>query len=304
MLEDAAPCGMWAADMIEIAQLRYVRLGTPDLPAAVDFATRILGLQIVDQRDGQVRFRSDFRDHTLVYVSGDARDQAIGFEIHGDAAFAQALAELDAAGLRVTIGTAAEAERRAVRSFASVTTPGGTRIELALRPLHSGWRFFPSRDTGITGLEAVAVRSTDAGADEAFWTHRMNGHVSDWVGDAAYLRFDDAHHRLAIHPAATNGILAVEYRVESVDQLMQSLYFLQAAQVRIVHGPGRRPTSEQMFLTFAGPDGMLFSFVTEGRAATATPPVPRQFARSAASFCGWGSESSVPEFQALEERFR
>ena len=37
--------------MIAIDHLRYVRLGTRDLPAAVDFAERVLGLQLVDRNE-------------------------------------------------------------------------------------------------------------------------------------------------------------------------------------------------------------------------------------------------------------
>ena len=59
--------------MIEIEQLRYVRLGTRNLPAAVDFAQRILGLQLIERNDEQATFRSDFRDHTLVYEVGDRK---------------------------------------------------------------------------------------------------------------------------------------------------------------------------------------------------------------------------------------
>ena len=47
--------------MIEIEQLRYVRLGTHNLPVAVDFAQRILGLQLIERTEEQATFRSDFR---------------------------------------------------------------------------------------------------------------------------------------------------------------------------------------------------------------------------------------------------
>ena len=284
--------------MIDIAQLRYVRLGTQDLAAAADFATRILGLQIVDKTDEQISFRSDWRDHTLVYLAGDPAEQAIGFEVHGDDAYHEALRDLETHGIAARLGTADEAGRRKARAFARFATPSGIAIDLVLRPQHSGWRYFPSRDAGVTGLEAVALRARSPADDETLWTSSFNGRVSDWVGDAAYVAFDAAHHRLAIHPSSKSGILAVEYRVESVDQLMQNMYFLQSAQVRIVHGPGRRPTSEQMFLTFVGPDDVLFSFVTEGRQTQSEmPQVPRQFARRVDSFCSWGSETDVPEFR-------
>ncbi|MEP9356133.1 VOC family protein [Xanthobacter sp. KR7-65] len=284
--------------MITIEQLRYVRLGTRDLPAAADFATRILGLQLVERTPQQATFRSDFRDHTLVYVAGDPSEQAVGFELRDEDAFQAALAALAERGIQATPGTAEEAALRKVKAFAAVRDPSGNRIELVLRPMQSGWRFHPTRDSGVTGLEAVALRGTAGEADGDFWTRLLGGRVSDWVGDAAYIRFDGgAHHRLAVHPAATAGVLAVEYRVEGVNQLMQNKYFLQASQVRIVHGPGRRPTSEQMFLTFAGPDGVLFSYVTEGEGAIdEARHRPRQFPRERGSFCSWGSESAIPEF--------
>jgi 2,3-dihydroxy-p-cumate/2,3-dihydroxybenzoate 3,4-dioxygenase len=82
---------------------------------------------------------------------------------------------------------------------------------------------------------------------------------------------------------------------------MQAMYFLQSAQVKIVHGPGRRPSSGQIFLTFVGPDDMLFSYVAEGtRIADDKAHRPRQFPRRRESFCAWGSESTVPEFAVSE----
>jgi 2,3-dihydroxy-p-cumate/2,3-dihydroxybenzoate 3,4-dioxygenase len=79
---------------------------------------------------------------------------------------------------------------------------------------------------------------------------------------------------------------------------MQSSYFLRSAQVRIVDGPGRRPFSNQLFLTFAGPDGVLFSYVAEGsRIADEAAHRPRQFAKKRLSFCAWGSDCDIPELQ-------
>jgi 2,3-dihydroxy-p-cumate/2,3-dihydroxybenzoate 3,4-dioxygenase len=283
--------------MIRIDQLRYVRLGTRDLPAAVDFAERVLGLQLVDRSDDAACFRSDMRDHTLVFFLGEPTERAVGFEIHGQAQFEAAVAELSRNGLEAAVGTQEECAARKVRALASFRDPGGNVIELVLRPLHSGWRYFPARDAGITGLKGVALRSRNVPACEALWTTLFNGRVSDWVGETAFLRFDQAHHRLAYYPSTGRGFLAIEFGVENVDLLMQNNYFLQSAQVRIVHGPGRRPTSNQIFVTFAGPDETLFSFVTEGdEIANEAVHRPRQFPRSRSSFCAWGSESDVPEF--------
>jgi 2,3-dihydroxy-p-cumate/2,3-dihydroxybenzoate 3,4-dioxygenase len=289
--------------MIEIEQLRYVRLSTRNLPAAVDFAQRILGLQLVDKTDDQASFRSDFRDHTLVYVKGDPAEQAIAFEVRTPDMLERAAAALEGAGLSVTRGNAEGAAARKVREFISFRDQSGNTVELVVRPLNTGWRYFPSRDAGVTGLDAVALRNTANGAGETLWTTLFNGRISDWAGDTAYIRFDAAHHRLTLHPSDRTGILAIEYAVEGVNQLMQSLYVLQAAQVKIVHGPGRRPTSNQMFLTFSGPDGVLFSYVAEGdRIADETAHRPRQFPFKPLSFCSWGSDSEIPEFAAGADR--
>lgn len=281
--------------MIEIEQLRYVRLGTKDLSASTDFAQRILGLELVERDESQAAFRSDYRDHTLVFTVG-AGEQTIGLEIRDNEALERAVETLTQGGYEVAIGNPEQSERRKVKSFVSFSAGGGLTVDLVVRPLHSGWRYFPSRDAGITGLEAVALRSSANGKSEKLWTQVLSGKISDWVGDAPYIRFDCRHHRIALHPSDTDGVLAVEFGVEDINLLMQSSYFLQEQQVRIMHGPGRRPFSEQMFLTFQGPDGILFSYVAEGQPIEEPSHRPRQFPRRSQSFCAWGSHSSVPEF--------
>lgn len=284
--------------MIAIEALRYVRLGTPDLAAAADFAQRILGLEPVDKTDDQVFFRSDYRDHTLVYFRDSKPSCAVALEVRDPETLAAAAAALKAEGYTVTHGSPDAAERRKVKQFVSFADASGNVFELVVRPRQSGWRYFPSRDAGIVGLEDVALRSTANGADEKLWTRIFNGRVSDWVGEAPYIRFDAAHHRLAFHPSTGNGVLAIEYAVEDVDLLMQSSYFLRLAQVRVVDGPGRRPFSNQLFLTFVGPDGVLFSYVAEGsRIAEEAAHRPRQFAKKRLSFCAWGSDCDIPELK-------
>jgi 2,3-dihydroxy-p-cumate/2,3-dihydroxybenzoate 3,4-dioxygenase len=90
--------------MIAVDQLRYVRLGTPDLPAAIDFAQRILGLQLIERSDSAAYFRSDLRDHTLVYTRGEPADKALGLEIYGQEQFEAAIATLSQRGFDITRG--------------------------------------------------------------------------------------------------------------------------------------------------------------------------------------------------------
>lgn len=285
-----------AADRIAIEQLRYVRLGTADLAGAVDFAARILGLQLVDRTETEAYFRSDFRDHTLAYVAGDPGHRAIGLEVRDPETLDRAVSLFRAAGLAVRRDDAAGARRKS-RHLAIVPMPAGYDLELVVRPLQSGWRYHGARDAGVTGLEGIALRGAADASDQDVWTRLLAGEISDWVGDAAFIRFDAAHHRIAVHPSQASGVLAVEFGVEDVDLIMQNAYFLRSAQVPIVDGPGRRPFSNQLFVTFAGPDGVLFSYVCEGERITGARRA-RQFPRTRGSYCAWGSETTIPEFQA------
>jgi 2,3-dihydroxy-p-cumate/2,3-dihydroxybenzoate 3,4-dioxygenase len=121
-----------------------------------------------------------------------------------------------------------------------------------------------------------------------------------WFGSrisaATESSFDDAHHRIVLFPATRPGILSVEYAVEDVDLLMRNYYVLRDLQVAVLHGPGRRPASEQLFLTLAGPSDVLFGFVAEGAVVEADRRRPRQFPAGPAGLCSWGSECKIGEF--------
>jgi len=55
--------------MVDLHDIRYLRIGTPNLESAVEFATRIVGLQLVGREGKAAYFRSD-----KVSARGDTRD--------------------------------------------------------------------------------------------------------------------------------------------------------------------------------------------------------------------------------------
>jgi 2,3-dihydroxy-p-cumate/2,3-dihydroxybenzoate 3,4-dioxygenase len=281
--------------MVELEQLRYVRLVATDLGRAADFAERVLGLGPIDRTRELATFRSDFRDYTLAFVSGDRAVQSVGLEVRYPRDLEAILEGLRGLGLRVEKGSGEDCASRKVKDMAWFMDFSGNCIELVVRPLNSGWRYFPRRDAGVRGLADVILRSVDIERDLLIWTGILGARVSDWAGEAAYLRFDDAHHRIVLLPAARPGILAVEYAVEDVNLLMRNWYTLRDLQVAVVHGPGRRPASEQLFLTFAGPCDVLFSFVAEGISVDERHRA-RQFPAGPSGLCNWGSECKISEF--------
>ena len=84
--------------MVELEQLRYVRLPANDLGRAADFARRVLGLEPIDRTEELATFRSDFRDYTLAFMSGQHALQAIGLEVRYSSDLDAAIEALRRAG--------------------------------------------------------------------------------------------------------------------------------------------------------------------------------------------------------------
>ena len=208
--------------MINLHELRYVRLGTHDIDAAAKYAADILGLQLVRREGGWVYLRSDERDHTLVYFDGDPGDHTIAFDVVTNEALEHAATVLEQNGFRVRAGSRDECDQRRVRDFISFNDPSGNRIELVFGALQTGRRYFPSRDAGITGFSHVGLRTRDPRRDEVFWTKLCNARVSDWIGPAPLLRIDEVHHRIALFPSSFAGIQHINHQVESIDDIMRA----------------------------------------------------------------------------------
>ena len=67
--------------MIDLQDISYVRLGTRDLAAADCYVREVLGLELAREDAGALYYRSDRRDHTLVYLDGDPGDLHAGLRV-------------------------------------------------------------------------------------------------------------------------------------------------------------------------------------------------------------------------------
>ena len=276
----------------------YVRLAVSEPNASARFVSDIFGLQRVADQDGEIAFRSDDRFRTVSLAKDCGDGASVGIEVWDEAALQEIGRRLRELGFAVREATDAECRRRYVQSALLAEDASNNSIDLVVRPMRSGRRYFPPRDAGIVRFQGVGLRSTDHVRDLAFW-RALGAEVSDWVGDIAYLRIDGFHHRIALYPSKRNGLLYAAFEVEALDQIMQNSYFMQESQIKIVQGPGREPASRQIFLHVEGPDGLIFSYVNGMAELEEKPRLARQFPLTACSLCDWGSESKdVPELRA------
>jgi len=288
--------GQLSPQHIPIIQLCYVRLAVSQPQAAATFASEILGLQHVPNKLEAFLFRSDHRYHTLC-IGSETGTSSIGIELSASPDIDRAAEALTGAGFAAREATVEECAKRFVHRALIVQDATGNEIDLVLRPAQSGRRYFPSRDAGVTGLQSVGLRTRALKDDLKLWTIILDAKVSDRAGDITYLSIDQKHHRIVLYPSEKAGLVYVSYGVESMDAVMQNKYFVQERQIKILHGPGREPTSGQIFLRFAGPEGHVFSY---GYGLRDIDPHhrPRQFTSEASSLCEWGSECvDVPELQ-------
>lgn len=281
-----------------IASVCYVRLAVTEPSASARFVSDIFGLQRVADQDGEIAFRSDDRFRTVSLAKDFGDGASVGIELWNEAALEIVGKRLRELGFAVKDATAAECRHRYVQSALLAEDASKNRIDLVVRPTRSGRRYFPARDAGIVEFHGIGLRTTEHVRDLAFW-QALGAEVSDWVGDIAYLRIDNLHHRVALYPSRRNGLLYAAFEVEALDQIMQNSYFMQESQIRIVQGPGREAASRQIFLHVEGPDGLIFSYVNGMADLDGKPRLARQFPLTAGSLCDWGSESKdVPELQA------
>jgi 2,3-dihydroxy-p-cumate/2,3-dihydroxybenzoate 3,4-dioxygenase len=287
--------------MINLRDIRYLRVGTPDLEDAITFATEIVGLQLAARegkaayfRSDKVEVRGDTRDHTLVYFEGDPSDHTIGFDLLDPDDLDAVGAALESGGHPVHFGTPAECEQRRCKAFIATKDPSGNKIEIVARPFHTGVRYFPGRDAGITGFSHIGLFCTDGKRDEQFWTRLCNARVSDWLGDSSFLRIGTVHHSVVLFPSKSTGIQHINHQVDDIDDVMKSYYWLKQRGVKIVYGPGRHPISTAMMVYFEGPDKLTYEYsvgVKHIQPHEEASYRPRQFGMDAYNGDMWGSRS-------------
>jgi 2,3-dihydroxy-p-cumate/2,3-dihydroxybenzoate 3,4-dioxygenase len=285
--------------MINLHDIRYLRLGTADLESSTQYLTDIVGLQLAAREGKTAYFRSDktgvrgdTRDYTLALFEGDPADQTIGLELLDPDDIDAVGAMLEKAKLPVHLGTRVECDARRAKAFIASTDPSGNKIEIVARPYHTGERYFPARDAGIEGFSHIGLFTTDAKRDTKFWTELCNARVSDWLGDSPFLRIHTVHHSIVLFPSNRTGIHHINHQVEDLDDVMKSYYFLKERQVRIIHGPGRHPISTAVMVYFEGPDKVTYEYssgVKHVMPDEESTYRPRQFSLEAYNACMWGS---------------
>ncbi|WP_280512107.1 VOC family protein [Nocardia farcinica] len=262
--------------MAAVSQLSYVVGTSSDVSAWKQYATEVLGLEVSrDSSDSLLYIRADDRHHRLGVRAGHDDDVAyVGWDVASKSALDAAAARLDAGGVAVTAGSAAEAADRRVMEFVYFICPySGVRMELVLG--HEKLflpKFRPTRDiagfnTGDMGMGHVVLYASDIAGAAEFYSHVLGFGVSDFahipeVGPfAVFLHCNARHHSLAFMniPTATRRIQHVMFETVSIDDVGVS-YDLCAERGITSTSTGRHQNDHVFSFYFGNPSGWHFEY--------------------------------------------
>jgi 2,3-dihydroxybiphenyl 1,2-dioxygenase len=261
-------------------KLGYLVFEVSDLAAWEKFATEILGLQVGRRlEDGAFALRMDDREQRIVLVPGPADDlAALGWELASAAELDTAAKRLEAAGHRVTRGTAEESAQRRVAGLAKYVDPGGIPSELFYGPALATEPFRSAvvRSGFVTGDQGLGHAVISARAQEeskSFYRDVLGFRLSDHIicdlhgykVNIAFLHANPRHHTIAFGDAQKKRIHHFMIEARSMDEVGLAFDRALRAGVRIINTLGKHP-NDKMFSFYAKtPSGFQFEFGWGGR---------------------------------------
>jgi 3,4-dihydroxy-9,10-secoandrosta-1,3,5(10)-triene-9,17-dione 4,5-dioxygenase len=194
--------------------LGYIGIDSTDPAAWRPFGTRVLGLSEVAARPAggagapACRFKLDERSWRLAIHRAERDGLAYaGWELPGEAALADAVAQLRADGIEVEIADAQLCSARQVCGLASFRDLVGNRMELFWGALADGPFSSPAGVsgflTGTLGMGHLLLTVPDAARSSAFYQRALGLRVTDCMDmnggkSGVFLRATPRHHSLAL----------------------------------------------------------------------------------------------------------
>ncbi|MBP6701149.1 MAG: VOC family protein [Halioglobus sp.] len=268
-----------------VAAIGYLRIGSRDTAALMEFGCAVLGLMDAarDDSSGARFLRMDQHPFRFMLEAGDQdRLLAIGLEARSAGDWQASCDRLAAAGHMLTAGTEAEAARRCVSAFVCVQDPSGNTVELYhgrkldYRPFNSpvGIPRFVTRSSGAIdmGFGHAVIPAPAIEQTTAFYTDLIGLGVCDTLhlrmppSRVIFMHADNPRqHSLALydqpHPV---GVVHVMVEVENLDQVGMALDRAKRAGHPVIASLGRHVNDEMCSFYVLGPGGIAFEYGYDG----------------------------------------
>jgi 2,3-dihydroxybiphenyl 1,2-dioxygenase len=259
---------------MQLAALGYVGIRTADLDQWATYATRFLGMQLVERREGRLSLRMDDRKQRVI-VDTDTWEglSFYGWEVADSGALAALAARLEQAGVNVVHGSRALADARRVRDLIVFSDPVGNRLEAFHGAESAGEPFRPGRSisgfrTGPLGMGHAVLTAERIDEVLPFYTDLLGFRLSDYFVrpfKAYFFHLNPRHHSLAFIESGKNGIHHLMVELFYLDDVGQA-YDLALRQPEMIGTTLGRHTNDQITSFYSwSPSKFLVEYGWGGR---------------------------------------
>jgi len=294
---------------MELQALGYIGIRAKSLEDWSGYATRFLGMQLVDRSASSLALRMDDRkQRVIVNADADGGPNFFGWEA-GDAAALEALAaRLERAGVAVARGSRALADERRVKNLIVFADPIGNRLEAFCGPEIAAEPFQPGRSisgfrTGPLGMGHAVLTVERLDAVLPFYQDVLGFALSDYIlkpFKAFFLHVNPRHHSLAFIETGTNGMHHMMVELFSFDDVGQAYDIALTDPERIGVTLGRHTNDHVTSFYSRSPSGFMVEYGWGGRCVTPGNWTAEEYTVGPSL---WGHERNwLPEEKRAEAR--
>ena len=259
---------------MELQSLGYVGITSDKLADWSQFATGLLGMQVIERSRSSLALRMDDRKQRLI-VDSDSRNGCsfFGWEVADRAALERMAAHLEACRVAVTREPQSLADQRCVAELISFSDPVGNRLELFHGAAVAETAFAPGRcisgfRTGPLGVGHAVLTTDNVERLIPFYRDVLGFRLSDYTlkpFKAYFFHINARHHSLAMVETGSNGIHHLMVELFSLDDVGQGYDLAQGEADRVSVTLGRH-TNDLMTSFYAkSPSGFMLEYGWGGR---------------------------------------
>jgi len=200
---------------MNLQALGYVGIRTKKLEDWAGYASRFLGLQLVDRARNTLSFRMDDRKQRVVVEEENGEGPSFyGWEVESAKALDDLAAHLERSGVKFARGSRALADERHVKDLIVFSDPIGNRVEVfhgaevASEPFRPG-RSISGFRTGALGMGHAVLTAERLDDVLPFYQDILGFRPSDYIlkpFKAYFFHINPRHHSLAFIDTGKNGI--------------------------------------------------------------------------------------------------
>src|SRR6195256_5954617 len=254
---------------MNLQALGYVGIRTRKLEDWSAYATRFLGLQLVDRTRHALAFRMDDRKQRIVVEADQGEGPAFyGWEVENAKALDDMAARLERSGVSIARGSRALADERRVKDLITFEDPIGNRLEvfhgaeIASDPFRPG-RAISGFRTGPLGMGHVVLNVERIDDVLPFYRDTLGFQLSDYTlrpFKAYFLHLNPRHHSFAMVETGKNTVHHLMMELYMLDDVGQAYDLAQGEEGRIATTLGRH-TNDFMTSFYANsPSGFFVEY--------------------------------------------